>query len=131
MRARPARKRTADLGSLQNSSLQNLIPAEIERLKESFGNQSAVANVLGVDRASVTRWLHGKDSPDQENEERIAGVRYVMIRLSKIFKPQVAESWLKGINAHLGNQRPLDLLRNGRITEVISAIEQLETGSFA
>jgi transcriptional regulator with XRE-family HTH domain len=116
---------------LPNKSSQDVVAAEIEVLREVFGNQSAVADVLGVDRASVTRWLQRKDSPDLENEEKIAGVRYVMIRLSKIFKPQVAESWLKGINAHLDNNRPLDLLRDGRITEVISAIEQMEAGSYA
>jgi transcriptional regulator with XRE-family HTH domain len=116
---------------LPNRSSQSAVPAEIEVLKEAFGNQSAVADVLGVDRASVTRWLQGKDSPDLENEERIAGVRYVMIRLTRILKPQIAESWLKGINAHLDNKRPLDLLRDGRIAEVISAIEQMEAGSYA
>jgi hypothetical protein len=40
-------------------------------------------------------------------------------------------SWLKGINAFLGNQRPIDLLRNGRVSEVIAAIEQTETGAYA
>lgn len=109
----------------------NPVPAEIEVLRESFGNQSALANVLGVDRSSVTRWLQGKDAPDAENEEKIAGLRYVMTRLSKLFNHEAAASWLKGINAHLGNQRPLDLLRKGRIAEVISAIEQTESGSYA
>ena len=47
--------------------------------------------------------------------------------------PQMAEAakWLQGVNAFLGNQRPVDLLRCGRISEVMAAIEQTEAGSYA
>lgn len=109
----------------------NVIAAEVENLRDSLGSQSEVAAILGVNRSSVTRWLYGKDSPDMENQEKITGIRYVVTRLSKTFKTETAIKWLHGTNAHLGNQRPIDLLRNGRLSEVIAAIEQTEAGSFA
>lgn len=107
------------------------VSAEIDSLKASLGSQSNLAKLLGVDRSSVTRWLKQKDFPDPENEEKIIALRYVISRLTRIFKEEVAASWLQGINALLGNQRPIDLLRNGRVTEVMAAIEQTETGSYA
>lgn len=59
-------------------------------------------------------------------------IRYVLLRLSRTFKNQsTAQKWLRGINAHLRNNRPIDLLRQDKVSEVISAIEQLETGSPA
>ena len=127
-----SQNRTAVAGDkAKMPELENPVPAEILRLRKSFGNQSNLAEVLGVDRSSVTRWLHGRDIPDAENEEKITALRYVMTRLLKFLKEEAAVSWLEGINAHLGNQRPLDLLRHGRIAEVISAIEQTEAGSYA
>jgi uncharacterized protein (DUF2384 family) len=38
---------------------------------------------------------------------------------------------LFGINGHLGDRRPIDLLRQGNLSEVIAAIEALKSGSFA
>jgi hypothetical protein len=36
-----------------------------------------------------------------------------------------------GINAHLGDRRPIDLLREGSLSDVIAAIEALKSGSYA
>jgi len=110
---------------------QNAVLAELESLKERFGNQAAVAELLYVDKSSVTRWLKREDKPDPENEERIAALRYVMVRLLKVFTPEVAMDWLLGVNAHLADQRPIDLIKAGRVTEVLSAIEQADTGAYA
>jgi len=115
----------------ETKSTVSPVPAEIDSLKTSLGSQSNLADLLGVDRSSVTRWVKGEDLPDPENEEKIIALRYVISRLTRIFKEEVAASWLQGINALLGNQRPIDLLRNGRVTEVMAAIEQTETGSYA
>ena len=112
-------------------SAEKAIPADILTLKQVVGSQSGVAGILGVDRSSVTRWISGEDVPDAENAEKIVGLRYVITRLSKFLAPEAIHDWLQGINAHLRNQRPIDLLQNGRMTEVMSAIEQAEAGSYA
>jgi transcriptional regulator with XRE-family HTH domain len=105
--------------------------AELEVLAKQFGNQAQLALALDVEKSSVTRWLQGKDKPAGESEERITALRYLAFRLSRIFHPEVANDWLCGINAFLGNQRPMDLIRTGRISEVIAAIEQTDAGSYA
>lgn len=109
----------------------NVVLAELQSLADGIGNQARVAELLDVDKSAMTRWLQKGDQPDPENEERIAALRYVMVRLMKLFKPPVAMDWLQGVNAHLGNRRPMDLLRHGRITEVLAAIEQAAAGSYA
>ncbi len=110
---------------------QNVVLAELQSLTERFGNQVAVAQLLDVDKSSITRWLKREDKPDPENEERIAALRYVMVRLLKVFEPEAAMDWLLGVNAHLADQRPMDLIKAGRVTEVLSAIEQADTGAYA
>lgn len=54
-----------------------------------------------------------------------------MSRLLQVFNPSTARKWLTGSNAHLGDQRPIDLIGNRRIAEVLAALEQDELGSYA
>lgn len=111
-------------------SAKDIVPLDILRLKPVVGSQNSLADILGVDRSSMTRWVSGEDTPDLESAEKIIGLRYVITRLSKFLDSEAVTDWLKGINAHLRNQRPIDLFRHGRMTEVIAAIEQAEAGSY-
>ena len=52
-------------------------------------------------------------------------------RLLETMHRETALKWLAGFNAHLRNRRPIDVIAQGRITEVIDAIEAEETGAYA
>jgi hypothetical protein len=108
----------------------NPYPLELQMLAERLGGQNRVAILLDVDRSCITRWL-GHDLPDLKNRTKIDGLHYIMSRLLRRFQPVTAQKWLLGINAFLGDQRPMDLIQQDRIAEVASAIEQTETGAFA
>ena len=44
---------------------------KLKKIKEKlYYNNSQLANMLGVDRAQVTRWLDGK-IPSEENKQKI------------------------------------------------------------
>ena len=45
--------------------------------------------------------------------------------------PDVAELWLLGLNPHLADRRPIDLVRAGRSRELLDALAQERAGSFA
>ena len=106
--------------------------AELRFLTEQFGhNQAVIAGFFDVHRSSITRWLKGADLPNSENQIRIAALRLILMRLSSVFHPPTGQKWLQGINAHLGNNRPIDLVKQGRISEVLAAIEQADAGSYA
>src|SRR5438093_7045125 len=78
------------------SSEKDAVKAEIGNLRILFGSQNRIAELLGVDRSSVHRWINGKDLPDSENEEKIIAIRYILSRLTRIFQEEVAMSWLRG-----------------------------------
>jgi transcriptional regulator with XRE-family HTH domain len=110
-------------------------PDELTRLKlrhlsDLLGGQSEVARVLGVDRSRITRWLRD-EGPDPQNQASLAALDFVVTRLRQFLSTSTAREWLLGFNAHLGNQRPIDLIANNRISEVLAAIEQTELGSYA
>jgi hypothetical protein len=102
---------------------------ELELLMNCLGTQSKVAELLNVNRSSVCRWLSSK--PDPANLLKISELSLIFQKLHSVFQPQTAAEWLYGVNAHLGNQKPIDLAREGRIAEVLAAIEQEETLAYA
>ena len=110
--------------------VEDLSRIELEMLTLHLGNQTAVANLLDVNRSSISRWSK-KETPDETNRIRITSLVLILQRLHKVFDPDTANSWLKGINAHLANQRPVDLIKQGRISEVLAAIEQIDLGAYA
>jgi transcriptional regulator with XRE-family HTH domain len=109
---------------------ERLTGLKLKHLISALGGQSSVARLLGVHRSRVSRWLAGEE-PDPGNKARLEGLEFVLSRLHHHFSPATATKWLSGINAHLGNLRPLDLIAHNRIAEVIAAVEQAELGSYA
>lgn len=107
-----------------------LTQLKIARLARDLGGQNEIARLLDVDRSRVSRWM-STASPDPENQTKLDALEFVMARLRQVFGPETARKWLTGVNAHLGNRRPVDLIVANRIAEVLGAIEQADTGAFA
>jgi len=104
--------------------------AKVAALARDFETQSALADLLGVSRSRVTRWLKG-EGIDPLNAERIDLLELVWSNLLRLYEPSTAREWLLGLNAHLGDRRPIDLIRRGRIEELMRAIRSERAGSFA
>ena len=104
---------------------------ELELLAGDLGGQSQVAKLLDVDRSCMTRWIRRHEIPDTRNQAKIVALHLILLKLKALFRPETAEKWLLGINAHLANHRPIDLIQQERISEVLAALEQAETGAYA
>lgn len=109
---------------------EDLFRDKVSYLSRQLSGQSRLARLLEVDRSRVSRWLRS-ETPDAANRSKLDALEFVFSRLTSFLDSRTAEKWLVGMNAHLGNQRPIDLIRDGRISEVIAAVEQYETGAFA
>jgi hypothetical protein len=107
-----------------------LSKAKLRHLADTLGGQSEVARLLRVDRSRITRWL-GNETPDPDNQAKVDALDFVISRLLQHFGPDTARKWLFGFNAHLGNCRPIDLIAQNRVAEVVAAIEQDELGAYA
>lgn len=113
-----------------SASAARLYRGKLQRLSDHLGGQSEVARALDVDRSRVSRWLRSS-GPDPENLAKLDALEFVVARLQQVFPPDVARKWLTGVNAHLGNRRPIDLVAVNRIAEVVAAIEQDAEGTYA
>jgi uncharacterized protein (DUF2384 family) len=103
---------------------------KIEALTRDFRSQRRLAEALDVSPAQVSRWLRGQGI-DERNAERVDLLELAMSRLLALYDPETAIDWLHGFNPHLGDRRPLDVIRRGGASELIDALRQERAGSYA
>jgi uncharacterized protein (DUF2384 family) len=103
---------------------------KVEALKTDFRTGAALADLLGVSRSQVTRWLRGAGL-DPLNAERVDLLELVWANLLRLYEPEAARAWLLGLNPSLGDRRPIDLVRAGKAEELMRAIRAERADSFA
>lgn len=98
--------------------------------RRAFGSDAALALALGVNRSRVARWKQG-ERPDPANGEKLRDFHIVVSLLTGYLEDKAIPDWLHGFNPHLSDRRPVDVLRSGRLSEVVRAIEAEKSGAFA
>jgi uncharacterized protein (DUF2384 family) len=103
---------------------------KVEALRVDFRSAAQLADMLGVNRSQVTRWLRGAGI-DPANAEKIDLLELVWSNLLRLYEKEAALAWLFGINPILGDRRPIDLVRAGRTEELMRAVRAERSDSFA
>jgi len=106
------------------------IATKVDALRVDFGSSARLADMLGVSRAQVTRWLRGSGI-DPLNAEKVDLLELVWSNLLRLYDREAALAWLFGLNPVLGDRRPIDLIREGRTEELMRAIRAERSDSFA
>jgi hypothetical protein len=96
----------------------------------ALGSKAALAEYIETHRSQVTRAARGQEIGAMPGW-RMAGLAAVIGALLEIYEPAAVGSWLHGINPHLNNQRPLDVLKQGDVAAVMRAVQADRTGAFA
>ena len=109
---------------------KTLVKLRYHVAKLAFRDDAELARSLGVHRSAVVRWKRG-ETPALENWEQLVGLDTVVSLLASFLDERSIPKWLHGLNAHLGDRRPIDVIRQGRLSEVIAAIEAEKAGAFA
>ena len=104
--------------------------AKVEALSRDFRSQRRLADALGVSPAQVSRWRQGRGI-DEENAERLDLLELAMSMLQRIYEPDTVDAWLFGFNPLHRHRRPIDVIRQGRVEELLAAIRQERAGSYA
>ncbi len=109
---------------------KSLVKQRYQVAKLAFPDDADLARSLGVHRSAVVRWKRG-EAPAPENWEQLVGLDAVVSLLDGFLDLASIPKWLRGVNAHLGDRRPIDVIRQGRLSEVVAAIEAEKAGAFA
>jgi transcriptional regulator with XRE-family HTH domain len=103
----------------------------LEDLRSHGGLQGKdIANIVDVSTATVSRWTNGKGTPDLRTQTVIAGLRYVVDRLSDFYTPDETRLWLHTSHPLLNGERAIDLINTNRTEEVLAVIDRLDAGAF-
>lgn len=89
-----------------------------------------IANIVAVSPATVSRWSHGKGTPELRTQTVIAELRYVVDRLRDFYTADETRVWLHTRHPMLNGERAIDLINAERTEEVLAVIESLEAGAF-
>jgi hypothetical protein len=104
--------------------------ARFASARAAFASDAELAQALGADRSRAARWKAGEPM-DDARWRHLEALDITVALLRGWLEPATIPKWLHGLNAHLGHRRPLDVLRDGRLSEVVAAIEAEKSGAFA
>lgn len=121
-------------------TLQQLAPAQepdaltdmqalLRRMVDAY-SPASVANILGVNRSTVTLWLKRRRSISPVMQPRVLAAYDVLARAHQVFNPTLAARWLIGHEPLLGGARPLDVLAQRGAGPVIDALDAIAAGVY-
>ena len=93
-------------------------------------NGRDIANIVDVSPPTVSRWSKGVGAPSIRKQAVIAELRWVAERLSDFYTSEEVRLWLHSAHPLLGGERAIDLINQGRTSEVLEVIEQLDSGAY-
>ena len=131
----PLHRRPPGARKQATAELQALDPAQcIQRAyyleaRKGFATDSALAEAMGVNRSQVSRWAQGR-AAHAENAWLLRDLATTVSRLADYYNPGTIGRWLFSGNPDLGGEKPMVLLRQGRLPEVLMALEAQTSGAF-
>lgn len=102
----------------------------LDRLREIFSSDAAIARATGVDPAQLSRWRRGQE-PSDPAWDRLVDLFAGVQKLEGFYPPARIRAWFEGPSAHLGDRSPLFMIRQGETGAVISAIHAIKAGAYA
>jgi transcriptional regulator with XRE-family HTH domain len=94
-------------------------------------SQTELADLIGVHRSSVSRWVRGEDVPDPDRAASLLGLDYVVNVYAQHRLPSTFITWLQSPNAFLNGAAPAAVLEMEGPGRVVAAVQAEAAGSFA
>lgn len=113
----------------EQASAGLLYAGKVARLRRSMSTEE-LARVVSVQPRQVQHWAAGNYRPSGAVRDRLLEVDFVVELLADVYDDEGIEIWLHARNRTLDNQRPLDLLMEGRFSVVVQAVERLASGAM-
>lgn len=91
---------------------------------------AAIADAVGATDKTVRRWRNRENAPSLDHRERVEKMSELHHLLREIFgSPDHQREWLHSTVPGLNGRRPISLLREGKIDEVIGLLAAVESGA--
>ena len=90
-------------------------------------SDAEIAYAVGAAPSTVRDWFRGRTSPTGQRRERVTELAEIVDRLSRVMEPDYIPVWMSKPIEALGDQKPLQLIRRGRATQVARVVSELES----
>ena len=97
----------------------------VEQVTGSGITQHELGKAVGASVRSVQTWASGAATPKGVRTQRLLDVQFIVEELGSVYTEEGVEIWLRSRNRNLHGQRPIDLLTEGRIDEVVEEAQRL------
>ncbi|MET0886145.1 MAG: hypothetical protein ABWX92_06810 [Mycetocola sp.] len=96
------------------------IPELVGRLRAVLGRDVVAVLAKRTPRA-VTRWVTGETEPAAREEDLLRDAFQITQILSEVEPDEVIRAWFMGMNPQLGDESPVEALREGRVRDAMAA----------
>lgn len=109
-----------------------VVAEKLESVKTKAAIRSVdVAKMLGTTPETVSRWNHGRSHPRPSKERMLVDLEYIVKRLAEFYPdPRTVRSWLYSRHRYSDGVRPADLIKQGRVQEVLEAIQAMGSPTY-
>jgi transcriptional regulator with XRE-family HTH domain len=106
--------------------MSNAIARRLDQIQKKGDLRfSEIAELLNSRAETVSRWNQGRAAPRADAEKLILELEYVLDLLADFYGPSDARLWLLSRQKALAGESPYDLIRRGKIDDVIAAVNRL------
>jgi hypothetical protein len=96
------------------------VPEVVGRLRTVLG-RDVVAVLAGRTPRAITRWVAGESEPPAREEDLLRDAFQIVQVLAEVEPDEVIRAWFMGMNPQLGDESPLESLREGRARDAMAA----------
>lgn len=90
--------------------------------------QGELAVAVGTSERTIQNWSRGHTRPRGQAANRVLDVVHLVSELREVYTDEGIQIWLKSRNRNLDRQRPIDLLSEGRVDEVLEEVHRVVGG---
>jgi transcriptional regulator with XRE-family HTH domain len=101
------------------------------RVRRAFSSDVQMAEMLGLDRTRLIAWKKGASVPRNEHLRYLADVATTVDALMNFLHPPVVADWLTAPRLEFSDKTPVEMLREGRLPDVLMSVDAAEQGVSA
>lgn len=100
----------------------------VEELTSAGITQAELGQAVGASVRSVQNWASGVNPPSGRKASKLLDVRSIIDQLRDSYNDEGIQIWLHSRNRNLDMRRPVDLLTEGRIDDVLDEARRVAGG---
>ena len=91
----------------------------VDDVTRSGVTQAELASAVGAAARTVYNWASGHNAPRGQAAERLLDIHAIVDLLSDAYTYEGIDIWLHSRNRNLDMQRPIELLKEGEVDQVL------------